>query len=458
MNKSAFSLGNFCHVCRIPAQLRCLCEISDNITFYLCEEHLIDHLNRDGTHELEYLDEKESEKFPVELDESELESANFQVKGHTRPITSISLQGKYLISAEKDGIYKWNSKSQALVAHFRTNSQVWSVSNNRTYVAGGLDESSVVVLNFESFSQEFSHNEHQKPVIVVCFTKSAEYLISGCADGLQVVYSLENNSLYSKDKIHNEVILCMECTYDSKFVITGCKDGKIVVWDIEGKKLNHTIDTEKQAVTALSTSVEQVLVYGGFDGIIRFWDLENKKAKPQEIQLKKRKVLSLVFTSDGKNLFIADSNYRISKYRLGEREDERKKGKKEERKEEKKEEGKEENKCVLERFIENTSYVVGMILDHNNQNLYTVWGGITVKVFDSKKGMNLIKNIGHDKLVSVKKTNDNKFLVCVYLDGAVTFFDSKSGLLVHDYPDFHSALEKFEEYPELGVTFDEDEY
>lgn len=436
MNNLVLPIGPACIVCKVPSTIKCTCDSGEYASTYLCEPHAIEHLNREGEHQMEIFKHNGREKFPIELDEETLESCYFKVSGHNRPITSIALARKFLITGEKDGIYKWDIKSKALLYKYVVNDQVWSVANYFSLAAAGLDNCSVLVFDINTYEQKFEYKVHEKPVLAVKFAVSGDYLISGCAQGVQVVYSIQDNKIYSKDNVHTDSILCISVSPESNFVVTGCKNGEVVIWSFEKKQTHFKLKDDNQAISAVSFIDRHIFVFGGFSGIIRFWNINGKiKSNPDIVQTK-RKIVSFVASSDGKHLFVSDSNNRVSKYKIDL-----------------------EKKCnTLEQIMENLSYVVGLTLDQTNTYLYVIWGGITVKVFDTTNIITLYKVIGHDKLVAVRKTNDRKYLVAAYMDGGISFFELNSGVLIKDFEDFYVARDMLENYPELGVEFDPDEY
>jgi len=435
MNILALPISPACFVCNVPATHTCKCDDDPSNSFYLCFTHLVEHLNREGNHEIKRFEFVQTEKFPVEVDEEALEGCNFNVRGHNRPITSIALTRKFLMTGEKDGIYKWNLKTTALVYRFVLNNQVWSVASYFSLVAAGLDNCSVLVYDINTYEQKFLHTEHSMPVLAVKFTVSGEYLISGCAEGVQVVYSVEDNTVYSKEKVHTDAILCVSVSFDSKYVVTGCKNGTVVVWSFVQKQTFSKIEDDKQPIAAVSFIDKDIFVYAGFSGIIRFWDVGNNTKPIPDILDPKRKLVSFVPTSDGEQLYVSDSNNRISKYKI------------------------DKKNSQLEEIMENQRYVIGLTLDQENKHLYVVWGGITVKVFkvEEKKTISFYKVIGHDKLVAVRLTKDKKYLVAAYMDGGISFFELNSGELAIDFEDFYAARDILGNYPELGVEFDPDE-
>jgi WD40 repeat protein len=61
-------------------------------------------------------------------------------------------------------------------------------------------------------------------------------------------------------------------------VASGAEDGRIALFDAGGKAMGEPFQAHSDAVSAVVFSPDGLLVSGGRDGVIRFWDVAARKA------------------------------------------------------------------------------------------------------------------------------------------------------------------------------------
>ena len=432
--------AHFCRECDVPAEYVCACE---SHLIYICQGHLERHLSRDNEHPIRVYNESEAPDFDIFDDIEALERSGIEVRGHSRPITSILVIGDELITSEKDGIYKWDIRDKSLIKRYPQPCQVWCMSYSKpsSLIAAGLDDGKLIILDSDSGQVKYSHTHHNRSIIQVKFNHQGNLVISGCNEGLLVIHSLERHKLVSKTKIFRRTcaIVAIAITHDDKYAVVSAfryeddpanfSKPRLVLWNIAESRKHCKVD-ETETIVAIHCTSDNRIVYGGYEGCIRCYDVAMKKEE-FKIDVEKKKIYSIVVTNDSKFIYVSDNHNWINKYDLKTKED------------------------LSSNF--DCDYLLGLTFDESEKKIYSILGGRSVRVFEADEEITRLNTIGHDLLVSVKITNDQNYIVGFYLNGGVIFFDSKSGTISNYYESFSEGWELFEKYPELGVQLDDEE-
>ena len=98
---------------------------------------------------------------------------------------------------------------------------------------------------------------------------------------------------------------------DGLLLAAASDDGCSRLYDVKNRTLLHTLDRSRKPVSCVAFHPRQPLVAtAGFDGIVRIWDTAAGKTTA-EIQTNTGKILSLVFTPDGKYVFWGGDNHEV---------------------------------------------------------------------------------------------------------------------------------------------------
>jgi WD40 repeat protein len=409
----------------MPASVICTCK---NQVLPICDLHIISHIDEEGEHPLEVLTYSSHPKFNIELDEDDLEASNIQVRGHSRPITSIAVVEDFLFSGENDGLYKWSLEEASLISRHFTNCQVWSVSVSKSLqmVAGGLENHSIII--FDYFTDvKLANFQFSTAVLCLKFSFDGNFLVSGCEDGLLSCFNPHSDYFVFSRNDYNEAIVVLDITHDNNYIVTASDNKKVRLLDAMTGMLVKDIDS-KFNVLDLKCTANNCVVYGGCQGILKVWDIKNEKMKSSDLNYQ---IYSILVTRDCKYIIVVNQKRQMNKY---------------------------EFEYLTEYFAmddESGYYLNGLAFDDEERNIYAIVGGWTVKVYqnDENYPFRLKSMIGHDKLVCVKPTRDGKSLVAAYLNGGVNIFETISGKMVQSFNSFEDASEVWDEYQEMGVFF-----
>lgn len=108
----------------------------------------------------------------------------------------------------------------------------------------------------------------------------------------------------------NAVTFC-----DSKLLVSGGEDGAIKFWDVATRTLLKTVSGHDWGVAALAVSPSGLLVSGGGDGAIRLWDLETGELKGSLTKHRDR-VNALAISADGRTLVSGGNDHKIRVWNL----------------------------------------------------------------------------------------------------------------------------------------------
>jgi WD40 repeat protein len=319
-------------------------------------------------------------------------------------------------------------------------SQVWNIAilSSKNLLAAALENKSVEVLDFNTGEIKHSHEFHSNPVTQVKFTTDGKLLISACAGGNLVVYSLDSSDCMYDENIHTAPIVAMSISFDNKYTVTSsaiASDG-VIIWDIERccKKFIYTNKEHfKEPIVSIFCTSTNTVVFGGYEGNVFILDyLTNKLLKNEPKKIEKRKIYSIIVKNDLSEIILADHHDWINRYSYPDVED-------------------------ISGNFEDRNYLTGLVYDKNEERIFGISGGKSIREFINDEELTRLGTIGHDTLVCVKITRDRKYLAGFYLDGGVVFYDPGSGKVEHYFESIGEAYQMIEEYPEFGIHLDDED-
>ncbi|MFJ1600275.1 WD40 repeat domain-containing protein [Streptomyces sp. NPDC088261] len=110
---------------------------------------------------------------------------------------------------------------------------------------------------------------------------------------------------------------------DGRFLAAGDESGQVTVWDSDARQplgvLPPSPDhgTDSRGVSALAfTPDARILAAAGKDGTLRLWDTQAGRSIGTPLPAAGDALLSLAFSSDGKELYTAGEHVQLQKYEL----------------------------------------------------------------------------------------------------------------------------------------------
>lgn len=142
---------------------------------------------------------------------------------------------------------------------------------------------------------------HTAEIECVIFSHDNKFIISGSQDQSVRIWDLSSGAPFSTLQGHNDWIKALQLTSDGKCLVSASSKD-VIVWNLEKDSWSQVIAMEpnKWITTMTFTSDFKEILLGTGEGSIEVWDL-NKKSLIQTIQAHKKRVNSLILTSNDEN-------------------------------------------------------------------------------------------------------------------------------------------------------------
>ena len=442
ISSSYFRKSKICFTCDLPATIICKCQ--DNPT-YICDEHAFEHLDKEGSHPVELLHSYLSLCSDSLEDERNLEQDGYRIRGHTRPITSISVLNDCLVTGEGDGLYRWSLQDKLLMNRFETQCQVWAVSVNhmKNIVAAGLDDHKIILIDSLLENVLFRITEHQGAVFCLRFTNNGNYLVSGCGSGFALISNIhciikkKNDALYRlnwpnvdlfdtkqyrlKKSPQQKSIIAIAASCNSEYIITASMDKKIKIYSFELFQLLITLYSSNP-ILAIEITKNNLLVYGGIE-LLKVYDLNDMK-KIHKFKVKNQIIYSILIPQNSEYIYITNSKNEIKKIYIDNY-----------------------KKTTLIRK-KNEYYLNSLVFNYNEDKIFAVLGGWTVGIFSNKLKFEGL--IGNNRFLCAKLSNNFRHIFAFYVNGGIQAHNIETKLLEKSYSSAHEIDKFWESYNKRG--------
>jgi len=211
-----------------------------------------------------------------------------RLRGHRGYVTGLVLTEGGLLSASLDGtVRRWDLETgdDMTVADFEEIPvQDLAVSLDESLLAVALgDETAVtepgpvVLLDAQTGEELHRFEPHEKVALAIAFV--GDRLVSGSEDELVLIHDVSARKTIAKNSDHSRPINDFAVLDDGVTVVSGSGGravgkNEIFVWSsLDGTRLG-TVEAHAKKVAALAVSPDgRVLVSGGYDKSVAFWDL-----------------------------------------------------------------------------------------------------------------------------------------------------------------------------------------
>jgi WD40 repeat protein len=226
-------------------------------------------------------------------------------------VQALSTTGHYLVTGSDDGtVQRWDLTvpgSQPLQFSDQANAAVsaLAISPDGRYVVAGYDD--LVVRRWDlaaatPHTDVLSHSERLVGVSAVALTPDGRYVVAGGINGPVLRWDLTNPTAAPIERFYlGEPSNGISISQDGRYIVIGTT-GTIVMWDFtaagEEPMLAQRAPLEIRAV-AMSPDGRYV-VGGGYDRIVRVWDMLGTDARPVELPGNEDPVTAVALSSDGR--------------------------------------------------------------------------------------------------------------------------------------------------------------
>ena len=203
------------------------------------------------------------------------------LEGYDAPVTAVefSPDGKTIGTSSWDGSIKLWSLKGTLQANFLGHQgRVWDLSwskDGSTIASAGWDN----VVKLWEVERPFVKTlyGHNSAVINAVFQPQNKYIASASVDGTVKIWDSEGN-LVTNFQQHKNEAYDVAFSNDGETVASTSFDRTIKLWRIDGTILDSFGDTDtvadiRFAPNSFSRNGNKVLISGGFDTTMRFWEL-----------------------------------------------------------------------------------------------------------------------------------------------------------------------------------------
>ncbi len=229
------------------------------------------------------------------------------LEGHTDRVRAVALSadGSTLATASFDRrVLLWDAERGELMAELRSpfeNSLLQVVfSPDGRYVAAGGGGGHAML--WERESGELRHtwtHEDKSVVIALAFSPDSRTLAVGHFSGDVSLWDASTGALVSAHtRTHDGWALSLAFSPDGSVLATGGQEGKIKLWDVDPSRLSAdrtltAIGEVMEGHTTLVTSLlwssnGEMLISGGADNTVRFWDVQKQRPAAAPIELETR--------------------------------------------------------------------------------------------------------------------------------------------------------------------------
>lgn len=247
------------------------------------------------------------------------------LRGHTDLIKSLVIdsRGTTLISGGKDKTIRfWDLKTKKNIktlgryfsGHSETVKALALSSDNKTLLSCGADNLiKIWDLNRAKVTQSISFYAYADLVCLnispnnqlFCASNSAPQLRIRQIENGQIVRSINNNC----------GVLCMAFSPDSNILATGGFDRLIRLWDINTGKIVHTLAGHLDRISSLAFSHNgKTLFSGSWDQTIKVWQLKTGE-EISSIKAHSSKIQTIAIASDNQTLVSGSDDGRIGMWR-----------------------------------------------------------------------------------------------------------------------------------------------
>ncbi|HYV35666.1 MAG TPA: hypothetical protein VE988_08175, partial [Gemmataceae bacterium] len=118
-----------------------------------------------------------------------------------------------------------------------------------------------------------------------------------------IVWEVNSGKRLADFEVTKKLNTCGAFSPDSKMLAIGDEDGTIYLWEISSQKVRSSL-AGKQLPAAMTFSPDgAMLAVGGLNGALCLWDVTTGKETLLDTNNAKQQINSLLFSSDGKNLY-----------------------------------------------------------------------------------------------------------------------------------------------------------
>jgi WD40 repeat protein/tRNA A-37 threonylcarbamoyl transferase component Bud32 len=210
------------------------------------------------------------------------------------------------------------------VGTMRQRGYLWdlALSPDGTRIATASDDNSVQIWDRLTGSRVGDPLPHTGPVRAVKFLAGGRNVLTGCDDGYARLWRLGSDTQTGQPMTHSSGIFGLAVRPDGQAFATATQDGFVWLWDtatsrLIAKRRGHQAEKVVRELEFTGAwSPNPLLVTGGEDGRVRFWNAETLAAVGPVIELGCPPVRKIAISPDGRLLAVGDNAGRLGLWNL----------------------------------------------------------------------------------------------------------------------------------------------
>jgi WD40 repeat protein/predicted Ser/Thr protein kinase len=160
-------------------------------------------------------------------------------------------------------------------------------SPNGKWIALGMQNGQVSILDFATGRRYYSFEEHTNAIDALCFSHDGSLLASGGEDKRVVLYDVRQRRTIAHMEGHKLGIHGLAFAPDDKTLVSTSYDGTIRFWSVANQQVVLTLTHDGGPVTSVAFSPDgNLMATTGSDGTARLWPA----AKPDAIDASKKTI------------------------------------------------------------------------------------------------------------------------------------------------------------------------
>lgn len=186
-------------------------------------------------------------------------------------------------------------------------------SSDNKYLALGGDASPITIVDATTWIPLWSLPDSKEQISYLHFSPTGNLLASVSGRGDIVLWDYHDNKQICILDTSRSAAEQVDFSQNGEYLVTNCLTDGICVYDVKQRKKQWSFSQPKHPVTHVASvhglgflPNNQDLVTGGSDGLIRFWNVLDKKELQPSIITGFDTVRSMAISSDGKRIAAAN--------------------------------------------------------------------------------------------------------------------------------------------------------
>lgn len=222
---------------------------------------------------------------------------------------AISNDGEIIASGSLDHTAKvWDSKTGQEICSFSEESivQTVSISPNKQLLFTGTEAGIARLWSLETKKQLLSLGEHMTAVLTSSFSPNGNLVVGATGKSIYV-WDVQTGDSLAHFESNKARVTQLRFLGDNKHIVSASEDGIIRVYDVENKKETQSFNGYNHWQQNIAISKDQKYLFGAYDTwtsdykaqvTIRRWEMENSKSQDQHLLAHNTTIVTAVFSHD----------------------------------------------------------------------------------------------------------------------------------------------------------------